>query len=149
MTVIRTQVGWWRDLRPLRVGMQIMDLVQSEWAPNILTKGPATKPYAWAEKVEWCAKHIYKGIPVTVCADKSLVYGKALVDDYPPYIEKWLKYRPNGLVLMPAHDYNRNFRHQNVLRITDSGEDVALARKALDLALARREGDLLLLRGVL
>lgn len=147
MTVIRTQVGWWKNLRPLRSGMQVLDLVLgSDWSPNILTKGPATKPYAWAEKVEWCAKHIPQPIPVTVCADKSLVYGKVLVDDYPPYVEKWLKYRPNGLVIMPAHDYNRNFTHPHVLRITDHGEDLARAHRALDIALARKEGDPLVLK---
>jgi hypothetical protein len=70
-----------------------------------------------------------------------MVYGKALVDDYPPYVEKWLKYRPNGLVLMPAHDYNAGFRHPNVIRVTDVQEDIEYAACAIHLAFKRKHGE--------
>jgi 5'(3')-deoxyribonucleotidase len=146
MSVIRTQAGWWRNLAPLKVGMQILELVlDTEWEVNILTKGPATKPLAWAEKVEWCAEHIRKRVPVTVCADKSLVYGRVLVDDYPPYMEQWLKHRPNGLGIMPAFAYNE-FSHPNVIRVTDSKEDLERVRDALAIAWLREDGKPLDLR---
>jgi 5'(3')-deoxyribonucleotidase len=149
MTVIRTQVGWWRNLEPLRFGMWLLRrALETGWEVNILTKGPATQPYAWSEKVEWCTTHIQPPAPITVCADKSLVYGKVLVDDYPPYIEKWLKYRQNGLVIMPGHDYNRNFHHPNVLRVVDPTDEDRAAR-AMDLAFGRKHGEPLVLKEVL
>jgi 5'(3')-deoxyribonucleotidase len=150
MAVIRTQVGWWKNLKPLRFGMWLLrHAIETGWEVNILTKGPATKPYAWSEKVEWCTTHIQPPAPITVCADKSLVYGKVLVDDYPPYIQKWLKYRRNGLVIMPAHDYNRNFHHPNVLRVTEDPNDEDRAARALVLAYGRKHGEPLILKEVL
>tara|TARA_Y100000310_G_C20512920_1_gene729762 strand:+ start:436 stop:588 length:153 start_codon:yes stop_codon:yes gene_type:complete len=48
---------------------------------------------------------------MTITEDKGIVYGKVLVDDYPCYIKRWLENRPRGLVIMPAHSYNRDFEH--------------------------------------
>ena len=145
MSVIRTQAGWWVNLEPLPIGMAIFDIIKSSrwnWEVNVLTKGPATKPAAWAEKVQWCLQHL-GDIPVTVCADKSIVYGRVLVDDYPPYMEQWLKHRPNGLGIMPAHQYNEGFAHPNVIRATFVNLDLVI--KVLDLAWKRKEGDPLIL----
>lgn len=151
MMVIRTQTGWWRNLRELPLGMKLLRLVlHTDWDTHILTKGPATKPQAWAEKVEWCRAHIVRQVPLTICSDKSMVYGKALVDDYPPYVEHWLKHRPNGLVIMPAQPYNKDFHHPNVLRISDQGEmDIQRATEALWTAFNRKEGEPLVLKEAL
>lgn len=142
MSVIRTQAGWWFDLEPLPLGMKILEIIKSSrwaWEVNILTKGPATKPAAWAEKVQWCLKHIGE-VPVTVCANKSLVYGRVLVDDYPPYMEQWLDHRPNGLGIMPGHTYNKDFEHPNVVRVTDSLGLIKVA-SALKIAWNRQDGE--------
>jgi len=45
-----------------------------------------------------------------------MVYGRALVDDWPPYVEAWLEYRPRGLVIMPDRPWNQGFSHPNVVR---------------------------------
>ena len=144
MSVIRNQVGWWFNLEPLDLGMHLFELIKSsrwDWEINVLTKGPATKPNAWMEKVQWCTKYLGT-VPVTVCANKSLVYGRVLVDDYPPYMEQWLKYRPNGLGIMPAHFHNRGFKHPNVIRV-NSEKDLPLVKRALDIAWVREDGEVL------
>jgi hypothetical protein len=67
--------------------------------------------------VEWCNKYLKEYIKgVTITNDKGLVYGKVLVDDFPDYIISWLKHRPRGLIIMPAHDFNKDFKHPNVVR---------------------------------
>lgn len=103
---VSTVPGFWRDLDPLPVGMEIFHQLQElQFSCNILTKGPSSKPLAWAEKLEWCRKHV-PGTRVTVTEDKSLVYGKLLVDDWPSYYQAWLRYRPRGYVIVPAHPWN-------------------------------------------
>lgn len=150
MTVIRTQAGWWRDLKPLKVGMDLLKLVLfTDWETNVLTKGPHGKPAAWTEKKEWCLKHIVRDVPVTIAANKALVYGKVLVDDYPPYVESWLKWRKNGLAILPAQSYNKGFSHPNAIRISNDGEmDMERAKAALDIAFNRKMGEPLDLTGV-
>jgi|GEM_PF-4745712 len=43
------------------------------------------------------------------------------------YIERWLTWRPRGLVIMPAQPWNEDFRHSNVLRYNGKNLD---ARRA-------------------
>jgi 5'-nucleotidase len=150
MAVIRTQAGWWRELEPLKIGMQLLNLVlHTDWETHVLTKGPATKPQAWAEKVEWCRANIVRQVPLTICSDKSMVYGKVLVDDYVPYMEHWLKHRPNGLGLMPAQPYNEGFEHPNVIRVTEDYESMHVAANAIHAAWSRKDGEPLNLEEVL
>jgi len=115
--VITGQPGWWANLPKLKLGFDIYDLLESyECEIHILTKGPGSKPFAWKEKVEWVQKNVGDRSNITITSDKGLVYGKILVDDWPGYIERWLEWRPRGLVIMPAHPYNLNFSHPNVVR---------------------------------
>src|SRR5581483_6811567 len=65
--------------------------------------------------------------------------GVALYDDYPPYVEAWLRHRPRGLVVMPAHEHNRDFRHPNVVRY--DGTNLAEVERAMRVALARKPGE--------
>ncbi len=107
---------------------------------HVLTKGPRSTPNAWSEKVEWCAEHL-PDANVTVTGDKSLVYGRVLVDDYPPYFTRWLEVRPRGLVVCVAHPWNEGFAkggaqaHPSVLRY--DGENRAELRQRLARAYER------------
>lgn len=114
--LIRSQPGFWRNLQPLPDGFFIYAKLQRlGFNVQILTKGPFRQPGAWSEKVVWCRDHV-PGASVTITEDKGNVYGRVLVDDYPKYIEKWLKWRPRGLVIMPDRLWNRGYAHSNVFR---------------------------------
>ena len=122
--LIRQRPGWWRELDMLANGYMILrKAVEIGFQIHILTKGPSGNSAAWAEKVEWCREHL-KDIDynITITEDKGLVYGTVLVDDYPPYAERWLKWRPRGLVIMPVYSYNWDLDHPNVVHYDGSHE---------------------------
>lgn len=140
--LIKNQIGFWKDLRPLEDGMAIVNALKFYgFTPHILTKGPYKTLIAWTEKAEWCRKHL-PAVPVTISEDKGLVYGKILVDDWPPYCESWLTWRPRGLVIMPAYPYNEGFDKKfpgQVIRYTGNNwEDI---KKALELVASRQPGE--------
>lgn len=117
--LIKKQPEFWSNLEKIELGFRVLDVLKDlEYKLMVLTKGPVRTTSAWTEKRDWCHKHL-PGVPVTITEDKGLVYGKVLFDDFPPYIEKWLEWRPRGKVLMLDYDYNRNFQHTNVLRIKE------------------------------
>lgn len=129
ISLVRRQPGWWRGLPRLERGFEILAELQAlRFEVHILTKGPAGAPIAWTEKLEWCQEHV-PGAPVTITMDKGLVYGKVLVDDYPPYIERWLEWRPRGRVIMPAQPWNRGYQRERVLRY--DGHNLDAVRGAL------------------
>jgi hypothetical protein len=132
---VRRQPGWWRTLPPLKLGFDVLAELQAlQFEVHVLTKGPAHAPRAWTEKLEWCQHHL-PGVPVTITMDKGLVYGKVLVDDWPPYVERWLTWRPRGLVILPAQPWNAGFAHPNALRYDGGNLDeirAALARLCAD-----------------
>lgn len=108
--MIQRQPGFWRNLKPLQLGFDVVDEFRRlEFGLHVLTKGPRSTPNAWGEKLEWCTEHMPDAL-VTVSSDKSLVYGRALVDDYPDYFMGWLRHRPRGLVVCVAHPWNEGFR---------------------------------------
>jgi phosphoglycolate phosphatase-like HAD superfamily hydrolase len=116
--MISSQSGWWLNLQKFPLGFDILKLCKEIGFENVvLTKGPSSKYSAWSEKVEWCNKHIDEYVKgVTITNDKGLVYGRVLVDDFPEYIESWLEHRPRGLVVLIAHEFNKDFKHPNVVR---------------------------------
>lgn len=128
--MIRRQPGWWRGLPRFQLGFDVLAELQArQFEVHVLTKAPASTPSAWSEKLEWCQQHL-PGVPVTMTMDKGLVYGKVLVDDWPPYVERWLAWRPRGLVIVPAHAYNAGFSHPNAIRY--DGRNLAEVRAALE-----------------
>jgi len=135
--VITSQVGWFLNLPKFKLGWDVLEIAREiGYSISVLTKGPSTKHIAWSEKVEWCNKHLAGYIDgVTIAHDKGLVYGAILVDDWPEYVERWLKHRPRGLVIMPANDHNADFSHSNVVRYGGTNLDEVRARM-----LARFEG---------
>lgn len=129
--VITSQVGWWLKLGKLKLGWDVLDLAREiGYSIVVLTKGPASKHAAWAEKVEWCNRHLADYMDgVTITHDKGLVYGSVLVDDWPDYITAWLEHRPRGLVIMPGNYHNAGFTHPNVVRY--DGTNLAEVRNSM------------------
>lgn len=104
--LIQRQAGFWRNLQCIQAGFDVVNVLESVgFQIHVLTKGPKSTPNAWSEKVEWCNAYL-PGRAVTISGDKSLVYGRVLVDDWPAYFESWLKVRPRGLVICVAQPWN-------------------------------------------
>ena len=138
--LIKKQPGFWFNLKPIDLGFNVLVILQHiGYAPYVLTKGPSNKALnAWTEKVQWCRKWLDADTPITITEDKSLFYGRVLLDDWPPYCEAWMKNRPRGLVLMPAYDYNEGMDEKwpgRVVRVT--GENWKEVRAAAQAAFDR------------
>jgi 5'-nucleotidase len=117
MDLVKSQPGFWRGLPRIEDGFRVLELiVASGFRTSILTKGPKKAKLAWTEKVEWCEENV-PHLRVTVGHDKGLVYGRLLFDDYPVYIQRWLKHRPRGVVLMLDAPINHGFEHPQVIRV--------------------------------
>jgi 5'(3')-deoxyribonucleotidase len=132
--LIKSVPGWWENLPVHEPGRQIVQiLADAGFDLMVLTKGPYQATHAWAEKVAWCRKHL-PGVPVTITEDKGLVYGKVLVDDWPPYGLRWLEWRPRGLLIIPAQPWNRldqypAYLHGNLFRYTGPSDRDALVQR--------------------
>ena len=123
MNLIRLSKEWWVKIPKLKLGFDVLEACQNlGFHCTILTQGPKRNPDAWAGKKMWIDKNLGQDFDVTITRDKSLMYGKVLVDDYPPYIEGWLKWRPRGLVIMPANEGNKDFTHPQVIRYVGDGD---------------------------
>lgn len=117
MNLIRGSSEWWENLKLLPNGLKIKNhLVDFGFRIVILTQGPRTNAEAWKGKLVWCRKNLNSDTDVIITRDKSLVYGKVLVDDFPPYVEAWLSHRPRGTVIMPDQPWNQGFKHKQVIR---------------------------------
>jgi 5'-nucleotidase len=136
--LIRNRSGWWRGLGRLEDGFRVVDMMRRiGFEIHVLTKGPKSSPNAWSEKAEWCQEHM-PGDLVTISSDKSMVYGRVLMDDWPPYVIPWLKARPRALVILPDRPWNKGFEHHRVIRYTGDNDDVVF--EALKLAFLRKDG---------
>ena len=124
---------WWASLPLWPPGFSVLSAAQFVgFRIMVLTQGPGKKPEAWSGKIEWCKKHM-PGVDVTITRDKSLVYGRVLVDDWPDYVTGWLANRPRGLVVMPQHPWNESFSHPNVLHYNKNQPEILEAlQKAFD-----------------
>jgi len=123
MRLIKSQRGWWENLKVIESGVEIMKLCKKiGFNIHILTQGPkdvSSNP-AWGEKYVWCNNYITPiigefGMSV-VREGKGLHYGRVLVDDYPPFMLEWLKHRPRGFGLMPITEENKDFEHPQVFK---------------------------------
>lgn len=133
--LIKNTPGWWENLQPLPFGMSIVDVLRDiGFELVICSKGPRRAIAAWTEKVAWVQRHLPEA-NIVLTQDKSLVYGRLLVDDWPEYIQPWLDVRPRGIVLMPATEANKNFKHPRVHRLktyTDIHHVKPLLQKIFD-----------------
>lgn len=104
--LLKSQPGFWRNLEPMPLGLQVVEEMRRQnFRLHVLSKGPISVPAAWMEKVEWCHRHL-PDVKITLTEDKSLQYGRVLLDDWPPYIEAWLSRRPRGFVIAVAQPWN-------------------------------------------
>jgi len=125
--LIRSQPGWWTRLEKLQDGFRVLELARKlMFSINVLTKGPFNHPHSWSEKVDWCRENV-SDAAITITEDKSLVYGKILVDDYPPYVTEWLAFRPRALVILPNRLWNQGLEHPQILRYKDNLPEVEAA----------------------
>ena len=127
--MIKRQPNWWVNL-PLYVpGWHVLHYAKEiGFDIHILSKGPSTNYNAWSQKLEWCRLKL-EDTPVTITEEKGLVYGRVLVDDWPPYIISWLKWRPRGTIIMPAHPWNEGFDHPQIVRY--DGVNINQVKEAL------------------
>jgi hypothetical protein len=115
--LLKKQPCWWRSLPVLDSGMKIFTIAeQIGFTNHVLTKGPKRYPRAWKEKVEWCQAHLGESIDVHITANKGMVYGKFLYDDYPSYMDTWLEARPRGLGIMPVNKTNKDYYHSRCIK---------------------------------
>lgn len=137
MDLIKKVPGWWRNLPKFQLGWDVLRLAQQiGFCCHILTKGPYKKSRAWAEKVDCIAEHLGEDFPIDIMGkDKSNLYGRVLVDDYPQYMEGWLEHRPRGLGIMPAQPANEGFEHPNVIKY--DGTNIQEVARHLQSAYAR------------
>jgi 5'(3')-deoxyribonucleotidase len=127
--LIQAYPGFWRDMGRIPAGFEVADeLTKAGFGLHVLTKGPKGTPTAFTEKKQWVDMHL-PNVPLTIGGDKSLVYGKVLVDDFPHYFEAWLRVRPRGLVIAVAQPWNADYakggksEHSNVFRFDDKSSE--------------------------
>ena len=128
---VRKMCGFWESLKPLPDGLIALQMAEGlGYEINILTKGPQSKPSAWSEKISWVRKNLGNH-PVHITANKGMVYGRILYDDWPEYALDWLKWRKNGLVIMPESPWNKNFSHEQVIKFSGSNlNEIKVAMKS-------------------
>lgn len=142
--LIQAQPGFWRGLPRIERGFQVVDMMRSiGFGLHVLTKGPRSTSLAWSEKLDWCIDNIPDAM-VTVTADKSAVYGRVLLDDFPTYFTSWLRVRSRGLVICVDQPWNAEYavggrlEHPNVLRL--DGKNTEAIHTRLRHAYARSGG---------
>jgi hypothetical protein len=132
--LVQSKPDFWRNLPRHPLGFQLLDEVRKiGFDLHILTKGPRTSPAAWSEKLVWATEHV-PDAKMHVSEDKSLVYGRVLIDDFIPYAKPWLEKRPRGVVVAVAQPWNRDFRHDRFYRYDGSNlpQIIEVLQKAFD-----------------
>jgi 5'-nucleotidase len=148
MSRIKNTPGWWRNLPRLQDGFSILHLaIKIGFTPGILTKGPVKTTQAWEEKFIWCKENIVDPgytdgiVPnITITMDKGLTYATVLVEDHPPYVQRWLTWRPRGLVVLLDRPYNVGFEHSQVVRYDGGISSFSLVNKRMLEAFHRSHG---------
>ena len=129
--LITQSQDWWANLPKFQLGWDVMkEAKKLGYRIVILTQGPRRNPAAWKGKKIWIDKYLGEDTDIIITRDKGLVYGKVLVDDFPPYMDKWLAWRPRGLGIIPASKQNENYHHPQVMRYDGTNlKDVKIALK--------------------
>lgn len=138
--LIRNSEEWWMNLPKFKLGWDVLKIAKKlGFKIVILSKSPSRIPSAYSGKKKWIENNLGKHIDVVILnRDKGIVYGRILVDDNPVFIKSWLKYRPRGLVIMPASNDNRSYGHPQVIRY--DGKNLKEVREAMKKAKIRKVG---------
>lgn len=131
MNLIKSDEFWWANLPKMQLGFDVLGVLQDlGFDCEILTQSPMNNPAALAGKLRWIRKHLGSDMEYTMTRQKGRHQGAVFVDDYPEYIKLWLAHNKDGLVIMPANKYNKDFSHPQVIRYTgDNKVDVSTALK--------------------
>jgi hypothetical protein len=138
--LIQRQPGFWKGLERIELGFEVVQMMREiGFGLHIVTKGPSDTANAWSEKLEWSKENIPDAL-VTVTEDKSATYGRAFLEDWPPYFLSWLAVRKNGLVICVAQPWNVDYavggrlQRPNVIRYdgTNRAEVDRLLRRAYE-----------------
>lgn len=130
MDLVLGRPGFWTELQPLQLGMSIVqDAVSLGFHLQVLTKGPAHHPQAWAEKLTWCRKHL-PAATVAVVENKAPFHGDALLDDREGNLTPWLERHVQGWAVVPAQPWNEGFVHPRAVRV--SADDLASRQRAVE-----------------
>ena len=129
--LIQNQPGFWLNLQPLQAGLEIyQDIMDVGFSPHFLTQGPQKAPNAWSEKLLWVQKH-FPNVDISITRNKSISYGRILVDDWPDFFLPWLKWRPRGLVIAIKQKWNESYQnnaHPNVVVYDGTNREVVRER---------------------
>ena len=121
--LVMADANWWANMPKFQFGWDVLDIARKlDYRIMILTQAPRKNPFSLSGKKMWLDKHL-PGTDFTMTRDKGLIYGKVLVDDYPRYADRWLEWRKNGLVIMPANRINEGYSHKQVIRYDGSNLD--------------------------
>lgn len=139
---VMSSPGFWRELAPRARGFELLGLLRDQgFQLHVVTKGPYDAPQVWADKVAWCRTYL-PDLQVTVTDDKARVHGHVLVDDWLPYVDRWQRQWPAGLVIVPAQPWNLQAT-VGPHRIRDDGTNrhaiAAALRRCRELATARTD----------
>ena len=116
MDAIKRQPGWWRNLKWLDRGREMVTIAQfCNYKLHILTKGPKKIPGAWAEKLDWRNTELPQA-KITITEEKHRFRGSVLFEDWIPYIGPWLDRNRDGLVVIVDQPWNRDFIHPRAYR---------------------------------
>jgi len=124
--LITSSEDWWATLPRFQLGWDVLDVaIELGYRAEILTQGPRENPAALSGKLIWLRnqKEDLGQIDFTMTRNKAGVYGRVLVDDFPNYIEPWLKVRPRARVIMPANSGNEGYTHERLVRYDGSNLD--------------------------
>lgn len=131
--LIKNSPNWWLNLPKFQLGFDLLEIaVELDFQIKIYSKAPRATTLAWSQKVDWINQNIPKTyicdgqekevkIDVTVTGKKGFLDGDFLVDDYIPYVEKWLEWKKDAFAIVPANPWNEGFSHPNAIRYDGYG----------------------------
>jgi hypothetical protein len=137
-TLIMSQPGWYRNLKPLPLGIAIYKTLRDiGFQIVICSKGSKWSKNSWTEKMEWVAEHLDEDVLVNITQMKSIVYGRVFVDDYPAHFLPWMERRPRGVVIVPDQPWNQEARNLDRVYRVKAMEDIKTIRPVLEKAYSR------------
>jgi hypothetical protein len=128
----KSKSGFWLSFPVIQKNLILAQEIQKlGFRIHILTKGPKTSINAWSEKFQWVKENLTslgslgEDFDMSVTFDKSVFQGDILMDDYPPYFEKWmLNNSHNPMVIMPLTRHNKDYENDKILIYDNNMEEI-------------------------